>query len=204
MSCVCNLVGLLSTSYQGIFSASIDGSTVVEVAEDGTVLLGRTISNLSIGAYAFLPGQDRFLGASCPAAAQASIPWITKEDCETGAIYFIPKSGGKASITNRSSSGVDTTILDLTCNPGVSSNSFDANAGGGPTTPFFFASREDGFNLVYNGNPLAVSTGSPTAYTISLGFVGTITAFLQSFSLTVSPPDVARVQYSFVFAGVVV
>ncbi len=204
MSCACNVVGLLSTSYQGIFSASIDGSTAVEVAEDGTVLLGQTISNLNIGAYAFLPGQDRFLGASCPVSARASIQWVTKENCETGEIHFIPKSGGKASITNRSASGVDSTIIDLTCSPGISSTSFEANAGSGPTSPFFFASREDGFNLEYNGNPLAVATGSPAAYTISLGFVGTITAFLQGFSLTVNPPDVARVQYSFTFAGVAV
>ena len=47
-----------------------------------------------------------------------------------------------------------------------------------------------------------VETGKPQKYIINLGFVGTIEAFLQSFSLTVSPPEVAKVQYSFVFSGV--
>lgn len=201
MACQCNIVGLLSTSYRGIFSASIDGSTTIEIAEDGTILLGQTTSNLSIGAYAFLPGQDRFLGATCPVSAQASIPWVTREDCATGTVYFIPKSGGKASITNGDASGISSSIIDLQCSPGILNKSFAASAAGGPASPFFLADREDGYNLRYNGNPIAIESGKPRKYTINLGFVGTIEAFLQSFSLTVSPPDVARVQYSFVFSG---
>jgi len=204
VTCSCNIVGLLATSMRGVFSASIDGSTTVEVAEDGTVLLGQTTSTLSIGAYAFLPGENRYLNASCPLQAQANIPWETREDCDTGDVFFIPKGGAKASITNRVASGVDLTKIDLSCNPGVGGNSFSASAASGPVSPFFFATREDGFNLVYNGNPIAVETGKPQRYTIGLGFVGTIEAYLQSFSLTVNPPDVARVQYSFVFSGVAV
>jgi len=201
--CECNIVGLLSTSFNGIFSATIDGSTTIEIAEDGTVLLGQTISNLNIGAYAFLPGQDKFLGASCPVQAQASSPWITREDCLAKKVFFIPSSGGKASVTNRISSGISTAVLDLSCNPGIVSKSFDASAASGPASPFFFSDREDGFNLVYGGNPIAVESGKPQKYSISLGFVGTIEAFLQNFSLTINPPDVAKVQYSFVFSGVV-
>lgn len=204
MTCECNIVGLLTTSVQGIFSASIDGSTSVEVAEDGTVLLGQTVSNLNIGAYAFLPGEDRFLGASCPVQAQVNVPWVTRENCETGEVFFIPQTGGKASMTNRVASGVDLSKIDITCNPGVGGAGFDANASNGPVSPFQLATREDGFNLVYSGNPFAVESGKPQRYSISLGFVGTIQAYLQSFSLTINPPDVARVQYSFVFSGVAV
>lgn len=188
---------------QGVFSASLNGSTTVEIAENGTVLLGQTVNNLSIGAYAYLPGQDRFLGASCPFSAQANIPWLSKEDCQTGAVYFIPRAGGSASTTNRLTSGVSSSIIDLTCTPGIISKSFEASASSGPASPFFFSDREDGFNLVYSGNPIPVETGKPQKYTISLGFIGTIEAYLQSFSLTVNPPEVARVQYSFVFSGVV-
>lgn len=202
LTCTCNLVGLLSISYRGIFSASVNGSTIIELAEDGTVLLGQTTSQLNIGAYAYLPGQDRFLGASCPASAQASIPWLTKEDCQTGTVYFIPKAGGKSSVTNLGPAGISS-VVSLECSPGIISRSFDANAGSGPTSPFLFSDREDGYNLVYSGNPIAVETGKPQAYMINLGFVGSIEAYLQSFSLTVAPPDVARVQYSFVFTGVV-
>jgi len=201
LSCECNISGLLSSSIRGIFSAAINGNTVIEVSENGTVLLGQTVSNLTIGAYAFLPGQDKYLGATCPVEAQASTPWITKEDCATGKIHFIPKTGGSASITNRSASGISSSIIDLNCNPGVVSKSFSASSSSGPATPFFFSDREDGYNLVYNGHPISVQTGVPQRYLISLGFVGTIEAFLQSFSLTVNPPSPATVQYSFVFAG---
>jgi hypothetical protein len=91
----------------------------------------------------------------------------------------------------------------MTCTPGIISRSFEANAGGGPTAPFFIADREDGYNLVYRGNPFPVDSGNPQMYTIDLGFVGTINAFLQSFSLTINPPEPARVNYSFAFSGVV-
>jgi len=188
---------------QGVFSATLNGSTTVEVAEDGTVLLGQTTNNLSIGAYAFLPGQNRFLGASCPFSAQASIPWVTREDCSTGEVFYIPRAGGSASVTNRAASGVSSNIINLTCTPGIISQSFDANAASGPASPFLFSDREDGYNLVYTGNPINIESGKPQKYTIGLGFIGTIEAFLQSFSLTINPPEVARVEYSFVFSGVV-
>jgi hypothetical protein len=203
MPCECNIVGLLATSVEGIFSASINGSTTIEVAENGTVLLGSTVSNLTIGAYAFLPGGDRFLGASCPFSANATIPWVTKEDCATGTTYFIPRAGGNASTTNLDASGVSRSIIDLDCSPGIISKSFEANAGSGPASPYFLVDREDGYNLVYTGHPFAIESANPQMYTISLGFVGSIEAFLQSFSITINPPEPARVNYSFAFSGVV-
>ena len=204
MSCPCALVGLLNSSIPGIFSASIDGSTVVDISEDsGLVLLGQTMSTLNIGAYAYVPGQDPFLGATCRFEASAQIPWITKFDCYTRNTYFIPKSGGKASLTNRGASGVNSSIITMSCNPGLEGVSFSADASGGPASPYFLATREDGFNLVYTGTPIPVNTGIPQLYTISLGFAGTIRGFLQSFSLTVNPPDVAKVQYSFAFSGLI-
>lgn len=173
----------------------MNGSTTIEVSESGLVLLGSTVNNLTIGAYAFLPGQDKFLGAHCPASAQASIPWITKYDCYSNRTYFIPKSGAKASITNGPINN-----LALDCSPGILDTDFSADASGGPSTPFISSSREDGFNLVYTGNPIHVETGRPQMYTITLGFIGTIEAFLQSFSFSVNPPEPAKVQYSFVFS----
>ncbi len=203
MACECNLVGLLTSSVRGIFSASIDGATSVEVAEDGTVLLGSTISNLNIGAYAFLPGQDKYLGATCPFTATATIPWVTKEDCTTGTTYFIPRAGGDASTTNFQASGVNSSLIRLDCNPNINNTSFQADAGGGPASPFFLSDRQDGYNLIYTGHPIAIESAKPQMYTISLGFVGSIEAFLQSFSITINPPEPARVNYSFAFSGVV-
>lgn len=200
MSCPCDLVGLMSSNYQGIYSASINGSTTVEIADDGLVLLGATVSNLNISAYAFLPGSDPFLGATCNAQAQAQIPWITKEDCD-GNTFFIPRSGGKASITP--DAGLNSSIIELECSPGIISQDIQADASGGPSSRVVVTNREDGFGLKYTGNPISINSARPMGYVINLGFANSITAYLQSFSLTVSPPDVARVQYSFVFAGVV-
>jgi hypothetical protein len=91
-------VGLLSTSYSGIISASVNGGTNVEVAEDGLVLLGPTVNTLSISAYPFEPGGDWFLGVRCPSSAPRA------EETYVGTVDFGDRFGG---------SGVDGVEGDL-------------------------------------------------------------------------------------------
>lgn len=198
MACECNIVGLLSMNYSGIISAGVNGGTNVSLASDGTVLLGQTINTLTISAYAFTPGQNMFLGVTCPASANASVTWIQRYDCASDTTHFIPKSGGKASITGGPIDGVY-----LSCDPNISSKSFSASAQSGPTSPYLESVRKDGFNLVYSGFPISVESSSPTPITIALGPVS-VTAYLQNFSLSISPPSPATVNYSFVVPGVVV
>ena len=192
-TCSCNLVGMLSTSLPGVFAANIDGSTTVEVSDEGVVLLGATINTLSISAYAFTPGGDWFLGVSCASSAQAQIEWVQKYDCFNDKMYFIPKSGGKASIVGGPINGVT-----LECDPGIVSDSFSASAQSGPATPYITTERRDGFNLRYTGIPIPIESGSPRSYDINLGFIN-IKAYLQNFSISIAPPQPATVNYSFVF-----
>ena len=197
MPCECNIVGLLSMNYSGIISASLNGGTTVSLASDGTVLLGQTLNTLTLSAYPFSSGQDVFLGATCQASASAAVQWIQRYDCNSNTTFFIPKSGGKASITNGPLVGVS-----LDCDPDIESRSFNANAQSGPTTPYLTAVRKDGFNLRYSGLPIPVESASPESYTINLGPVS-VTAYLQSFSLSVTPPAPANVNYSFVVPGTI-
>jgi len=194
--CGCNIVGLLNINYQGIISASINGGTSIEVADDGTVLIGATINNLSLSAYPFPPGGDFYLGVTCPSSAQASINWLQKYDCFENKTHFIPKAGGKASITGSNIDGVT-----LGCDPDIVSSAFDANASGGPTSPYITNYRRDGFNLRFSGTPIPINSGSPQPYNIELGDAGILKCYLQSFSLSVSPPQPAVVNYSFVFTN---
>jgi len=198
MACDCNIVGLLSMNYSGITSAALNGSTQISIATDGTVLLGQSLSTLSITAWAFpIPTAttDIYLGASCAASATAEVRWIQKYDCATDTTYFIPMSGGKASITNGPLNGVS-----LECDPSISSRSFNASASAGPVAPYLTSLRADGYNLVYTGHPIPVRSADPTAYSLNLGPFS-VTAYLQSFNLTVSPPSPATVSYSFVIPG---
>ncbi|MCK5027964.1 MAG: hypothetical protein KAS07_06090 [Candidatus Pacebacteria bacterium] len=195
-TCECSLVGLLNISYSGIISASIGGGTTVEISDEGLVLLGATINNLSLSAYAFSPGGDWYLGVSCASQAQANLQWIQKYDCFTDTVHFIPKSGGKASITGGPINGVS-----LECDPNIVTETFSASAQSGPSTAYITTERRDGFNLKYTGTPIPIESGSPRPYTINLGPGGSITAYLQSFSLSVAPPAPATVQYSFVFTS---
>ena len=119
---------------------------------------------------------------------------IQKYDCFSNTVHLIPKSGGKASITGGPINGVS-----LQCSPGIISSTFSANSSSGPATPFREQLREDGFNLIYTGRPIPIQSGSPKAYNINLGFVGTIRAYLQSFNLSINPPSPSTVSYSFVF-----
>ena len=200
-NCECNIAALLSINYTGIVSASINGGTTVELAETGLVLLGATINNLSLSAYAYTPGQDRSLGVTCPMQAQASIPWVQKYDCMNNTVHFIPKAGAKASISGGSASGGISGILYLDCDPNITTPQFSASAQSGPVSPYITSDRRDGFNLVYTGRPIAVQSGSPRPYTINLGPGNTVQGYLQSFSLNINPPQPAMVNYSFVFTG---
>lgn len=198
MSCPCNIAGMLSTSgYEGIISASLNGSTSIELASDGTVILGQTTNTLSISAYPFRPGEDRFLGSTCAASASCENRWIQKYDCETNTTYFIPQGGGRASIT-----GGPIRNVSLRCDPGIVSTSFNASAQSGPMSPFIQDQRKDGFNLYYSGTPIPIESASPKSYIIRLGNLS-MTAYLQSFSLTISPPSPATVSYNFVVPGVI-
>ena len=200
-NCECHIVALLEMSYDGIISASINGSTTVEVSESGLVLLGATVNTLSISAYAYEPGNDRYLGATCPMQASASIPWVQKYDCIRDVVHFIPKSGSKASISGGTIQGGIPGVVYLGCDPNVTTTQFSASAQSGPTTPYISNDRRDGFNLVYTGRPIPISSGSPRPYHLNIGPDMTITAYLQSFGLNINQPAPAIANYSFVFAG---
>ncbi len=197
MVCSCNIAGMLQINYQGVFSSSLNGSTEVSVANDGTVLVGRTVNQLSIGSWAFLPGQDRYLGVECASSASAEIRWIQKYDCATETTYFIPLSGGKASIT-----GGPINDVVLGCDPDIVSESFSASAQSGPATPYITGQRRDGFNLIYSGHPIPIDSAYHNSYEIVLGST-ILTAYLQNFSLTVTPPQPSVVNYSFIVFGAV-
>jgi len=203
VSCPCDIVGLLKTSIPGLISASIDGNTTVEIADNGTVLLGSTTNRLSISAYAYTPGGNKFLGATCDVSAQVSVPWLIKEDCINNVVHFIPRAGATASITNRTESGILESIIKLECSPGISNTSISASASSGPTGRVSRTTREDGFGLVYTGVPLPINTASKLTYDINLGFLGSIKGHLQSFSLDVVPPQPATVSYTFAFNTIV-
>ena len=195
-TCECNIVALLNINYSGIVSANVNGSTTIEISEDGLILLGATINTLSITAYPFNPGGDWYMGAHCQSSAEAQLQWVQKYDCINNETHFIPKSGGKASVT-----GNDLNGITLQCDPNIVSDSFSANASSGPATHYITNTRRDGYNLVYTGGPIAIQSASPRSYNIDLGSVGYIVGYLQSFSLTVSPPSPATVNYSFVFTS---
>lgn len=198
-NCECHIAALLEMSYSGIISANINGGTTIEVSESGLVLLGATINNLSISAYAYEVGQDRYLGATCPLQASANIPWVQKYDCIRDEVHFIPKSGSKASIAGGTTNGGIPGVLYLDCDPNITTTQFNASAQSGPTTPYISNDRRDGFNLVYAGRPIPINSGNPRPYTIQVGPSYSVRGYLQSFSLNINHPAPAIVNYNFVF-----
>jgi hypothetical protein len=193
-NCECNLAGLLSVNFQGIVSANLNGSTTVDISDDGLVLIGQTINTLSITGHPFLPGGDIFLGVRCTSQASVSCDWLQKYDCINDIVYFISQSGGKASLVGDSIRGVS-----LLCDPNIVGRFYNASASSGPATPVITSNRRDGFGLSYTGGPISINTNEPRTYNIRIGS-DSFNCYLQNFSINVSPPTPASVSYSFVFS----
>lgn len=191
--CVCNLAGMVSTNYRGIVSASINGSTQIEVADNGLVLLGHTTNSLSLTAHPFPPGGDKFMGVRCPSSVNVSLDWEQKYDCFNKKMYFIPKLGGRGSVVGDRIQGV--TVL---CDPNIVQESMEANAQGGPTTFAIDSIRKDIYGISYTGGPIPINTLSSSSYTLYIGSYN-IKAYLQSFNIEVRPPSPASASYTFIF-----
>jgi len=199
MSCQCNIVGLLSVNYQGIISASVTGSTnfiyVLQSCFDGVtdkILKGPSTGTINITAYGYLPGEDKYRGVHCPSKAGVSIPLFSKFDCERNFTRFMPRRGGQAYMSGDPIDGI--TLINEAC----SFNVMDASAQNGPFSPYFIEVQHQGTGLIWTGPPIPIDTSDTGTVAYTIDIAGwSMQAFLNSFSIDITPPQGARVQYSF-------
>lgn len=196
VNCICNLTNMLSIEYNGIVNASITGSTeltrLLSTCDDPNqekTLKGASTGSISITAYPYAQGDDKYLDVLCESSAQVSINYVNKYDCESEVTHFIMQKGGQASRTGDPITGI--TISDEVCNY----RDMSADASSNPVTPYLDITKYDGYGMVSTLRPLPFDSGVNQTYTI-LG----IEAMLQSFSVNVSFPKGAVATYSFVYS----
>lgn len=204
MACECQIAGLFDPGFDGIISAQITGSSefidiVSQCSQSPNVfsdvrkkLKGPSTGQLNITAYAFLKGGDRYLGTSCPSEAGISFPIQQKFDCENNKTHLIrTKSGDAAFREGDLITGV--TFIGEFC----SFRSINADASSGPTSRVKDTEKFLGTDLVWSGPPFQFD--SRDADTLDFNILGLETK-LTSFSVSVTVPSFATVNYQFQFS----
>ena len=195
----CYLVGNFEVTAPGIISVTSQGSTEINMVTAGgstAVTVGPSSGSVSISAYA---GDEVYIG--CPGRGGVTIPWIIRNDC-TENIYLF--GGAGRSFISGKVGGYATfpSIAGMT-NPVTSYNVVSASSSSGPATLYEDSFQEDGYGLVYNGNPWNIDTTTEEGCTINLssyGIGGYGECKLQSLNIQTVPGQVPVVNMSFIYS----
>ncbi len=192
----CDITGLFPIGgLSGIISVSISSSTEVNLTSTEVILTGPTTGTVSMSAYPYLKGEDRLLGVGCKSSARAECKWVQKYDCFNSKMHFFPAWGGSASRSGDAINGVNLEAEVVTL------NSMNVDASSGPTAPYFRDTQINGFNLIYSGRPISVTSGRPQSYSFLADVLPENTElYLSSFELSIDPPSRSVVNYNFIFA----
>lgn len=189
MADCCNLVGNLEIDWPGVISVSVNSNTQVTTFGDECYILGPTTGTISVVGYA----TDE-IHTGCPAGANVSITWISKYDCDTGEIVFIPQKGGRSTIYG------DIPHLATVKEAILTYNILNASASSGPASIYTNTEQTDGIGLIYTGLPKPFDSSNENDLVFdSLGIGPTNTMNLQNFSLSCNPGEVPTASYSFIF-----
>jgi len=203
MACECRIAGLFEVGFEGIISASITGSSeFIDIvsqcdqspnvfAEVRKRLKGASTGTLSITAYAFPQGGDRYLGTSCPSEAGVSLPIQQRFDCENNITRLIRTKTGEAFREGDEIAGA--TLIGEFC----SFRTVNASAASGPASRVTDTDRFLGQDLVWTGPPFSFDTRD--ADSLDFNILG-LDVKLTSFSVSVAVPSAATNSYSFQFS----
>jgi len=200
----CYLVGNFYVTAPGIISVTSQGSTEVTLITAGGVsatTVGPSTGTVSISAYA---GTARYYG--CPGRAGVSIPWLTKNDCSENVYLF--GGAGKSYISGNDGVGSYASFPSIpdVSNPVNSFNVINASASSGPASLYEDSIQQDGYGLIYEGNPWSINTtketgaGSCTINLTSYGIGGYGECKLQNLQIQAVPGQVPVVNMSFIYS----
>lgn len=157
--------------------------------DSGNYVEGPVLGSVSLSAYGFIKGVDRWLGSRCMAQVQGSQSITQKYDLATEQYYLIPNKSNTGQITG----DIDENLVSL----GVircSTTSYRANLVNGATVAMEMGTDLGG-ELNYNAYPISFSFPlMDQAFRIF-----DQKAFLTGFNLNVNFPEPAIVNYSFQF-----
>jgi len=173
----------------------------VRVAEDDTCstgsdtvdyIPGPATASVTINAYAFEKGQDKWLGRTCKGQAQASQSNTVRYDGTTDKHIMIPTKIHRAQIVGDLG---DSVSLGKVFFKGVN---VEANT---PNGVAITTEMETwlGAEFSYIGAPLPIQIPDLKPYSINIGESSTDLAYIASISVNMDFPQPATVSYTFEF-----
>lgn len=204
-NCVCQIAANFpELANLGIISATLKTNQTAIVTEDGIVLEGPTLGDLSITAYSPLPTNPDGtpLSLECPGKAGVSYEWEQRIDCDTDTgvlkVYFIPRGKDKSYIEG------DVPSQQITMTYTTTYETFSASASSGPTTPILRMTHRDGYNFSYTGTPISVGPDNGKDVTV-VNFLTSLLPtgsklYLVNFSWEHNQPNIPNTSYSFLFS----
>lgn len=199
MASCCNLVGNFNITAPGIISVTSQGSTQMNLFTAGGVsasTISPSTGTVSITAYA---SQERYVG--CPGRAGVSIPWIMRSNCAENIYLF--GGAGRSYISGEVGSYARFPIIPGIVNPISEYGVVSATAGSGPASLYEDSIQQDGYGLIYTGNPWNIDTTSEAGCTINLtsyGIGGYGSCKLQNINIQCVPGQIPVVNMSFVYS----
>lgn len=187
----CQLVGNLSIGPGCYTSVNTSCSTeMINACGDDTPLCGATIQTVTLAGYA-----TTTVHVGCPGKAGVSIPWIKKYDCDNNKLYFLFAGEGQSYLSG-DIGGLALLNNTVSCAP--SSISFSASSSSGPASIYMEDSQDNGYGLVYRGDPISFTTSKGgTVVSISVGSIDG-DFYLQTFNLSAQPGQLPVASYTFV------
>ena len=178
-------------------------SVADSTADSDEYIVGPVLGEVSLNTYAFVKGQDRWLGSRCMAQVQGSQVLTQKYDMDTEEYYLIPSKSNSGQI----SGDIDSSIASLGEVKCVT-KTYKSNLVNGATVATEMETYLGG-DLQYNGYPIAFEFPLiETAFQFDLSYgsifstsfnISSMKTFLTSFNLNVNFPEPAVASYSFQF-----
>lgn len=184
----------------GLISVSLSPSSSVRPVDDAdcdpesssNYVPGPSLISAQITAYAFAPGEDKWLESRCKGSASASQTNIQKYDYKTDKWWFIPSKSHRAEIRGQ----IGKCSLGQVFFEGAVADSQILN-GTSITTELGI---QIGAEFSYIGHPLPVNIPDLVPWTLDLGVGQVLTAgFINSITVNVDFPNPATVTYNFDF-----
>lgn len=184
----------------GLISLTMSPSSSVRPVEDADCspsnanqyIPGPSLVNVQINAYAFAPGEDKWLDSRCKGSASAGQTNIQRYDYKTDKWWFIPSKAHRAQINGQ----IGKCFLGQVFFEGVIAES-QVLQGTSITTEL---GTQIGAQFSYTGHPLPVSIPDLTPYTLDLGTGQVLRAgFINSVNINVDFPSPATITYNFDF-----
>ena len=199
MGYCCNLVGNFDISAKGIISITSQGSaevTLISANGSNAAIVSPSTGTVSISAYA---SDSRYIG--CPGRAGVSVPWVVRNDCDV--FYYLFGGAGKSYISGEVGDYAEFPSIGGVSNPLNSYEVINASASSGPASLYEKSIQQDGYGLIYYGNPWNINTTTEEGCMVNLTSYG-IGDYgecrLQNISLQCVPGQIPVVNMSFVYS----